>query len=737
LITNYLINNIEGIDAETIKRVCDINEMTNNSPEIYDGDITRNVDWKLKSFEFDNMFSYGKSNKVDFEKLDGIVGVVAPNHSGKSALFDAIAYTIYDTCSRTIRSMEVLNKKKQKFKAKLNVEVNGESYWIEREGILKTRTSRKTGEVTKTCPVSVKFYMEDDDDIIDLSGAARFNSQYGSGTNDEIRKILGTFDDFILTSLSLQTNGMNFIDKKQAERKQILSQFMDIDIFDQLYDIAKSDSSEERILLKRFKKKDSYTELATTEQKIKDLEIDDSDLSKQISVLDDELLDLTDKKIEYNRELHTIGDKLDIEQLDYDKSSKIVEKQGIETQLKEDKEYRETLRPLYNDYHTKLAEFDEEKIESDYDRYKDLVNDVNDVNSNIEMVNQQIESKETLLKDLDKYKYDENCDYCLSNGEEHINHKQSISDDLVELNNKLGNLKGSKVLADYALEKVKDAEKNKQDFDIFSDELNQVTQDAYKIGGKITTQEEKLKTIDGEISVLEEKIKLYYDLEEKIKENEEINQSILDISSEISQKTGEKNKIESKHRKVLSDLSIQRNNKQNIEQDIQDLVDIEQKILDYDVYLTTLSKDGVPYDLISKTIPVIESSVNEVLDSMMVGFTVKLEMEGKNINAYICYGDDMWNLELSSGMERFVSSLAIRIGLINVSTLPRPNFLVIDEGFGALDSDNIANMNGAFSYLKTQFDFVMIITHLDTIKDYMDTLIPINVNSGFSKVSFN
>jgi hypothetical protein len=46
-------------------------------------------------------------------------------------------------------------------------------------------------------------------------------------------------------------------------------------------------------------------------------------------------------------------------------------------------------------------------------------------------------------------------------------------------------------------------------------------------------------------------------------------------------------------------------------------------------------------------------------------------------------------------------------------------------------------MNGAFSYLKTQFDFVMIITHLDTIKDYMDILVPIDVNSGFSKVSFN
>jgi len=39
--------------------------------------------------------------------------------------------------------------------------------------------------------------------------------------------------------------------------------------------------------------------------------------------------------------------------------------------------------------------------------------------------------------------------------------------------------------------------------------------------------------------------------------------------------------------------------------------------------------------------------------------------------------------------------------------------------------------------LRTQFDFTMIITHLDTIKDYMDTLIPIEVDNGISKVVFN
>ena len=49
---------------------------------------------------------------------------------------------------------------------------------------------------------------------------------------------------------------------------------------------------------------------------------------------------------------------------------------------------------------------------------------------------------------------------------------------------------------------------------------------------------------------------------------------------------------------------------------------------------------------------------------------------------------------------------------------------------------SIANMEGAFNYLKTQFDFVMIISHLDMIKDYMDHLIPIEMKNGFSQTSY-
>ena len=68
---------------------------------------------------------------------------------------------------------------------------------------------------------------------------------------------------------------------------------------------------------------------------------------------------------------------------------------------------------------------------------------------------------------------------------------------------------------------------------------------------------------------------------------------------------------------------IEENQKQNIERDIQELIDIEQKILDYDLYLMTLSKDGIPYELIAKAIPAIEREVNHVLENMMAGFHIE------------------------------------------------------------------------------------------------------------------
>jgi DNA repair exonuclease SbcCD ATPase subunit len=162
--------------------------------------------------------------------------------------------------------------------------------------------------------------------------------------------------------------------------------------------------------------------------------------------------------------------------------------------------------------------------------------------------------------------------------------------------------------------------------------------------------------------------------------------------------------------------------------------DLENKYEAYDFYMDAVKRDGIPYELIEKALPAIEGEVNDIL-AQMVEFGIVLEMDGKNINTYITYDEDnVWPLELSSGMERFVSSLAIRVGLINVCNLPRANFLAIDEGFGNMDSDNLNSVYMLFQYLKTQFQFVFIVSHIESMRDAVDSLLEISKIDGFSQL---
>ena len=105
----------------------------------------------------------------------------------------------------------------------------------------------------------------------------------------------------------------------------------------------------------------------------------------------------------------------------------------------------------------------------------------------------------------------------------------------------------------------------------------------------------------------------------------------------------------------------------------------------------------------------------------IVDFNIILQTDGKNINGYIVYDEDnMWPLELTSGMERFISSLAIRVALINVSALPRPNFIAIDEGWNAFDYNNVNNIGSIMDFLRNKFDFILSISHLQVIRQYCD-----------------
>ena len=215
---------------------------------------------------------------------------------------------------------------------------------------------------------------------------------------------------------------------------------MDIEVFEQLETIAKSDSNEERIMLRQFQKKDSYKEIGLINQRITELEKDETELSNKDKSIDNELTKLEDEKIELVRKLYKIDETYNIDELTNLNCKLLVEKERIEKQLQEDKEYKETLRPMYMDYHQKLSEIDEEKIQEDYEKYKELKKDLNDYENKIKLNESKTKSLNNHNADLMKFTYDENCEFCIKNGKEQIHEQEEIKTQIDKLFSEHSNL---------------------------------------------------------------------------------------------------------------------------------------------------------------------------------------------------------------------------------------------------------------------------------------------------------
>jgi hypothetical protein len=127
-------------------------------------EIHRNIHWKPIKFTFSNMFSYGEANKIDFSKVGGLMGLFAPNAAGKSSLFDAISFCLFDKCSRAFKAQNILNNRKSDFECQLHFQVDGIDFHIKRTA----RTINKG----KNVKVDVQFWKEVDGVTTSLNGWA-------------------------------------------------------------------------------------------------------------------------------------------------------------------------------------------------------------------------------------------------------------------------------------------------------------------------------------------------------------------------------------------------------------------------------------------------------------------------------------------------------------------------------------------------------------------------------------
>jgi len=709
------------LESDELDKIAEINKELNG--HIKDSDTIGNILWTPKEFEFSNMFSYGEDNLIRFDKAQGIMGIFAPNASGKSSMWDALSFCIYDKTSRTNVSKNILNNRKDMFYCKFNFEIDGVDYFIERRAkYVRKKTSVK---------VDVDFWKEDAGVIESLNGEQR------KDTNKEIEKYLGKFEDFVLTALSLQGNNALFIDKSQSERKEILSQFIGVDIFDKLYQKAADENRDNATLIRKFKSDDFTTKLANIDTELKTdkneyklLEMSQKALVEEEDILNRQIISLNEKIVKLNSD-----SGVSVEELEKRLNNLELKKDGLETtkgSLQERITFREEQQITLDEI---LDKFDEEDLEESISTLNHLKTNLGKVESEIEKVNIKLESLYERKDHLDSHKYNEECDVCMENSKSILETKDTVDSQIKDYKDTLQGFEKQKLDFNIKIESLVGYEDEWDKYQDAKDKEDKLDREISQLINKLSTTETEEIRLDTQIAQQQQLIKEYYKNEKQIQKNKEIRNDITGVRTKQSSIKDELKRINSDVLKLNGKVSALQNQKETIEDRIDEVKELEQQSKLFDFYLNALSKDGVSYELIEKSLPMIEGEVNNIL-AQIVEFGMQLEIDGKNINAYLVYGDQRWSLEMCSGMERFISGLAIRVALINVCNLPRPNFLVIDEGFGTLDSENLQSLFMLFTYLKTQFDFVMVISHIDSMRDVVDGLIEIKKEKGFSQVKF-
>ena len=148
-------------------------------------------------------------------------------------------------------------------------------------------------------------------------------------------------------------------------------------------------------------------------------------------------------------------------------------------------------------------------------------------------------------------------------------------------------------------------------------------------------------------------------------------------------------------------------------------------------------KKGIQAMLIETALPEIEAEANRLLARMTDGrMTLTFETQqatkkgdiSETLDIKIADELGTRNYEMFSGGEAFRIDFSIRIALSRLlarrAGAPLPT-LIIDEGFGTQDADGIEKLKEAINSVQDDFQKILVITHIDELKDAFPTRIDV------------
>jgi len=175
---------------------------------------------------------------------------------------------------------------------------------------------------------------------------------------------------------------------------------------------------------------------------------------------------------------------------------------------------------------------------------------------------------------------------------------------------------------------------------------------------------------------------------------------------------------------------------------------VEEKAI-YDELRLAFGKKGVRAMIIESAIPEIEDEANALLARMTDNrMHVRLETQretkkGDTVETLdIKISDELGtrSYQMFSGGEAFRANFAIRIALSKLLARragARLQTLVIDEGFGTQDAQGRERLVEAINSIKDDFEKVIVVTHIEELKDAFPVRIDVTKTPQGSQITLN
>lgn len=247
-----------------------------------------------------------------------------------------------------------------------------------------------------------------------------------------------------------------------------------------------------------------------------------------------------------------------------------------------------------------------------------------------------------------------------------------------------------------------------------------------------------------------EKVAAEYDqIVKKTGEDERITSELKTLENDLLEAQSQENDIRLQvggAQQRLQALETQKARKTEIESEIDTF---NHRIVQLKLLEGAFGKDGIPALLIEQSIPEIETQANSILErlshnEMSVNFETERayadnRREDKRQTLDIVVRDSAGTrpYELYSGGEAFRVNFAIRLALSRMLAKrsgARLQTLVIDEGFGSQDSEGRQRLVEAINLVSADFEKILVITHLEELKDAFPSRIEVTKTLEGSQV---